>query len=148
MDKILKFMEFACIDPRLYWRIPTRDGEILYEIQWRREDRIRWRFRPVGALFWELGTDEGLIAQLELAKLDLEQFETQIHSTVLQQVCFAARIVSDAKTLLGEATVEQAIQDHKSFLQQLESAIVKLTQSRPVSKPRLQLLKGESVSPL
>lgn len=142
MDKILKFLEFSSIDPRLYWRISDRKGEAIYEIQWRREERIHWRLRRIGALLWDLSTEDNLINDLEARDIDVYLFEMKLKNTLLQQVSFASRIVDDAKNLFGPSDVEHAIAEQTSFLQQLEAALVKLTTPAKPSKPQLRILKA------
>ncbi len=139
MDKILKFLEFSSIDPRLYWRIPNRDGQFVYEIQWRRDERSRWRVRKLGALLWDLSSDESLVPLLEALQIDVYLFEMKLKNSLMQQVTFAHRIVEDARKLLGSDSIDQAIAEQQDFLKQLEVALLKLTQPRPTQAPRPQL---------
>jgi hypothetical protein len=141
MDKLLNFMDFACIDPRMYWKVPTLDATQLYEIQWRRDDKLRWRFRKVGDLLWELSSELTLVQQLTEHGIDIQLFESKLRSGLLQQVAYADRVVRDARRILGADAVEQAIADQRSFLSQLEDAIAQLTQMPTLGKPKLRVIK-------
>jgi len=142
MDKLLSFMDFACIDPRMYWKVPTLDGAQLFEVQWRRDDKMRWRFRKVGDLLWELSSEQTLLHQLTERGLDLTLFESKLKSELLQQVAYADRVVRDARTILGSDDVEQAIADQRSFLYKLEDAIAQLIPLPIHDKPKLRVIKG------
>ncbi|HYX34156.1 MAG TPA: hypothetical protein VE954_13710 [Oligoflexus sp.] len=141
LDKLLTFMDFACIDPRMYWRVPTLDGAQLFEIQWRRDDKLRWRFRKIGDLLWDLSSEQTLVHQLTTRGIDMQFFESKLKSGLLQQVAYADRVVRDARTILGADAVEQAIADQRSFLGQLEDAIAQLTKLTPTDKPKLRVIK-------
>jgi hypothetical protein len=141
LDKLMTFMDFACIDPRMYWRVASMDGAQVFEIQWRRDDKLRWRFRKVGDLLWNLGSDQTLVYQLTELGLDMQLFEAKLRSGLLQQVTYADRIVRDARTIIGPDAVEQAIADQRSFLTQLEDAIAQLTQLPNMTKPKLRVIK-------
>ncbi|MDQ3233527.1 MAG: hypothetical protein M3Q07_17050 [Pseudobdellovibrionaceae bacterium] len=141
LDKLLTFMDFACIDPRMYWRVPTLDGAQLFEIQWRRDDKLRWRFRKIGDLLWDLSSEQTLVHQLTTRGIDMQLFESKLKSGLLQQVAYADRVVRDARTILGPDAVEQAIADQRSFLAQLEDAIAQLTKLTPTDKPKLRVIK-------
>jgi hypothetical protein len=141
LDKLLNFMELACIDPRMYWKLPTLDGTQFYEIQWRRDDKLRWRFRKVGALLWELSSEQTLVHQLTQHGLDIELFESKLKTGLLQQVAYADRVVRDACKIMGADAVEQAIADQRSFLSQLEDAIATLTKLPSTSKPKLRVIR-------
>ncbi len=144
MNKLLKFIEMSCIDPQLYWRVPSQDGKDLYEIQWRREDKSRWRMRKVGEVLWDLSSDETLTADLQKRGIDAYLFELKLKNSLLQQVTFADRIVKEAKKVFGSNEVGQAVYEHMSFLQQLEDAIVNLTKpSKKAEKPRLRVVTSE-----
>lgn len=141
LDKLLNFMDLACIDPRMYWKVPTVDGAQLFEIQWRRDDKLRWRFRKVGALLWDLSSEQTLVYQLTQLGIDMSLFESKLKSGLLQQVAYADRVVRDARTIMGAAEVEQAIADQRSFLSQLEDAIALLTKLPQTGKPKLRVIR-------
>lgn len=141
LDKLLSFMDFACIDPRMYWKVPTLDGAQLFEVQWRRDDKLRWRFRKVGDLLWELSSEQTLVHQLTERGLDMALFESKLRSGLLQQVAYADRVVRDARTIMGPDAVEQAIADQRSFLSQLEDAIAQLTKMPTLGKPKLRVIR-------
>lgn len=141
MDKLLKFMDFACIDPRMYWKIPTLDGRDLFEIQWRRDDKLRWRLRKVGALLWDLSSETTLLAQLTSLNIDTQLFESKLRANLLQQVAYADRIVRDARNIIGPEEVQQAIVDQQTFMNQLEDAISMLTKLPNLSKPKLRVIR-------
>lgn len=141
LDKLLNFMDFACIDPRMYWKVPTLDGTQLFEIQWRRDDKLRWRFRKVGELLWDISSEETLLAQLNQRGIDINLFENKLKSGLLQQVAYADRVVRDARKIIGPEEVEQAIADQRGFLSQLEDAIAMLTKLPQAGKPKLRVIK-------
>ncbi len=148
MDKLLKFMDFACIDPRMYWKLPTLDGRDLFEIQWRRDDKLRWRLRKVGALLWDLSSETTLLAQLTSLNIDTQLFESKLRANLLQQVAYADRIVRDARNIIGPEEVQQAIVDQQTFMNQLEDAISMLTKLPNLAKPKLRVIRDTEDSVL
>lgn len=126
MDNILKFLDFASIDTQMYWRIPGIDPETSYEIQWRREGNFRWRFRPYGDVLWNLGDDENLMSQMAKHGIDTEVFAKQLKNSLLHQICYADRIVADARQLLGSEDVDQALHEHRDFVRSIEEAVAQL----------------------
>ena len=142
MENLLKFMNFGCIDQTLYWRMPSLEGEVNYEIQWRKDHELAWRFRKVGELFWRLSDVENLQKNLEKESLDLKVFEDKVKHSVLQQVSFADRILRDAWENFGRETVEKAVWENQKFMEALEDAVRKLTKpesSGPALAPRQRL---------
>lgn len=126
MDKILDFLDFSSIDPQMYWRVATIDGAKNYEIYWRRETSIHWRFRESGALFWTLSSSETIRPMLEKEGVDLLLFEHAVKNSLLHQVCFADRIVKDSRLLLGSDLVNAGIEDHEEFLQNIGKLVERI----------------------
>lgn len=145
MDKMLKFLDFSCIDPHLYWRISNRAESEIFEIQWRRDDRVQWRFRRLSDPLWQLCSPEELTRKLEEQGIDSYLFEIKLKNSLLHQVTYAQRIVSDAKQLFGPEEVERAVVEHQSFMAQLEAALHRFTGAGPAKTPHLQLVKDKSV---
>lgn len=153
MQKYIDFLEHCAIDPMIYWRIPEKDSEVLFEIQWRSTFQKSWRFRKVGDLFWQLCESKQLTDELRRAGVDLEFFTAKIKYTILQQVAYADKIVRDARNLFGDEPVEDAIHESRQFMQQLEETIRSLTskgelpnrKKEPFQRPKLQLIRpGET----
>ena len=51
--------------------------------------------------------------ELELAGVNLANFEEQLHQALLQQVAYANKIVTDARRLFGHEAVDYAIDDNE-----------------------------------
>lgn len=130
MRELLKFVDFACIDSQLYWRTPSQDGKILFEVQWRKDHPSPWRFRQVGDLFWKLCETDHLLEAFAHAQVDLEGFERKLQHTVLQQIAFADKIVEDGKRIFGADNVQNAIAENHRFMNQLQEAIARLTETQ------------------
>jgi len=139
MDKILDFLDFSSIDPQMYWRIASRDGQKTFEISWRRDASVHWRYREFGALFWTLTTKELLLDALREEGADLQLFEQAVKSSLLHQVCFADRIVKDSQQLLGTEHIDAGIKDHEEFLKNIGLLVNRLNPKE--TSPRLRLLK-------
>ncbi|SMF32653.1 hypothetical protein [Pseudobacteriovorax antillogorgiicola] len=146
MEKLSKFLEFGCIDHRLYWRIPDRQARELYEVQWRKDHPTPWRYRRLGDIFWKLCKGEQIAEALEKEGVDVLALETKVRYSVLQQVAFADKIVDDARKQFGKETVDQAIEENQQFMAQLEAAVMRLTtqgqKNQNPKRPRLQLIKN------
>ncbi|MBC7661284.1 MAG: hypothetical protein H7249_16440 [Chitinophagaceae bacterium] len=145
MDKILEFLDFSSIDPQMYWRIPTEDGAKTFEINWRRDNAVHWRFREFGALFWTLSTTESLMGDLRNVSIDLLRFEESVKTSLLHQVCFADRIVKDSRVLLSSELVDAAVADHEEFLRNIGAIVEKFKTTPPAAAPsfRLHVVKNE-----
>ena len=141
MDKLLNFLDFSCIDTKLYWRIPSRSGQNLYEIQWQRDNTTRWRLRLIGEIFWVLATESTLVSILEAHDIDAEFFATKLRASLLQQVSYANRIVADARLLFGATQVDEALLEQEDFLRQLEQAVAQFTTKPAIAPPKLRVIK-------
>mgnify|MGYP001593293069 CR=1 FL=1 len=131
MDKILEFLDFSSVDPQMYWRIPSQDEQKIFEINWRRDSTIHWRFREIGALFWTLSTTENLLGNLERHGVDRLSFEEGVKTSLLHQVCFADRIVKDSRQLLGTELVDASLLDHEEFLANIGSLVGEFQANSP-----------------
>lgn len=146
VQKLLKFLDYAGIDAKLYWRVPSPCESREFEVQWRKDQQLPWRFRRVGDLFWQMCKTEGLTSAMEKFGLDLAKFERKLHHTVLQQVAYADRIVSEGRSILGHEAVDYAIDENQRFLKQLEDVIVGMkeqktaTADKPHGRPALRLI--------
>lgn len=123
MIKILEFLDFSSLDPQLYWKVKSLDGLNSFEIMWRRESTIRWRFRELGDLFWTLSETAMIANSLKKKNVDLVSFENQLNSSLLHQSCFAAGFLKECKEMLGDVVVEDAIVEHEEFLEQMVDVI-------------------------
>lgn len=143
MDKILEFLTFSSIDPQMYWRLTDESGEKTYEINWRREATIPWRFRECGALFWTLSRSEEIISRLCEVQIDLTEFEQAIKTSLLHQVCFADRVVKDSRDLLGHDLVNAGIEDHEEFLRNIGTLVEKMkpVMASPPPSSHLRVVK-------
>lgn len=151
MHKLLKFLELASLDRKLYWRIKSKDGNDEFEIEWRKESPTPWRLRKNGDVFWKLTTHEKFAEALEQESIDTVQFYHMLKQSILVQVAFADKIVKDAMKLLGPDEVQNAISENQRFMKMLEDAIMKIKGSShkvavpkhtPPPKPRLKLIKN------
>ncbi len=140
MDKILEFLDFSSIDPYMYWRIISQDGLKTFEISWRREGNIHWRFREFGTLFWTLCDTNNVIARLTEAGVDIPRFENALRSSLMHQVCFADNIVRESRLLLGTDAVEKGIREHQEFLGQLEEVATRMYETKN-TPPKLRVIK-------
>lgn len=145
MDKILEFLTFSSIDPQMYWRLSDASESKTYEINWRRDATIPWRFRECGALFWTLSKSEDIISRLSEVSIDLGEFENALKTSLLHQVCFADRVVKDSRDLLGDDLVNAGIEDHEEFLRGIGTLVEKmrpvLASPNPSSLSHLRVVK-------
>lgn len=141
MDKILEFLDFSSIDPQMYWRLQTKVENKTFEINWRRDSTIPWRFRECGAVFWTLSKTDEIVGRLSNIGIDLEEFEHCLKTSLLHQVCFADRIVKDSRTLLGDELVDAGIVDHEEFLRNIGKIVEQM-------KPKLSTVPSPNPSHL
>jgi hypothetical protein len=148
VQKLLKFLDYAGIDAKLYWRVLSPCEAREYEVQWRKDQTMPWRFRRVGDLFWQMCKTEDLAMAMEKFGLDIAKFERKLHHTILQQVAYADRIVSEGRSILGHEAVDYAIDENQRFLKQLEDVIVRMKEQKPIittaaetnARPALRLI--------
>ncbi len=141
MDKILEFLDFSSIDPQMYWRLQTPDSSKTYEINWRRDSTIPWRFRECGALFWTLSRTSEIGARLDSVGIDRLEFENALKTSLLHQVCFADRIVKDSRELLGNDLVDAGILDHEEFLKNIGTLVEKMKPALSLAPSHLRVVK-------
>lgn len=148
MKELSKFLEYGCIDSKLYWRTEDSKGQILYEVQWLRDQTIPWRFRRIGDLFWEKAKSEDITSALEKLDIDVFSLEVRVKNSILQQVAFADRMIQEARQTFGKHLVDQAILENQQFLSQLEDAVQRLTAHKTTTprRPKLRVLKNSSLS--
>ncbi len=141
MDKILEFLDFSSIDPQMYWRLQAADSSKTYEINWRRDSTIPWRFRECGALFWTLSRTSEISARLDSVGIDRLEFENALKTSLLHQVCFADRIVKDSRELLGSDLVDAGILDHEEFLKNIGTLVEKMNPVLAQAPSHLRVVK-------
>lgn len=134
MQKLIDFLDFSSIDPQMYWRVSTLDELKEFEIMWRRETAFHWRYRVVGNVFWTLSDSSKILSDLQAESIDLISFDICVKNSLKHQVCFAAGIVSDAKILLGEEVIDDAIAEHEEFCANFIEVIHGLSPEAQVSK--------------
>ena len=145
MEKLSRFLEFGSIDNKLYWRIPGLEAQEMYEVQWRKDHPIAWRYRKLGEIFWKLSKGNEVASALEKEGIDVHDLESKVRYSVLQQVAFASRIVEDARKQFGKELVDQAISENHEFMNQLEEAVLRLTNQEPneSKRPSLKIVKSD-----
>ncbi len=141
MDKILEFLDFSSIDPQMYWRLTAESSGKNFEINWRREAHIPWRFRECGALFWTLSKTNEIASRLSAIGISSEDFENALKISLLHQVCFADRIVKDSRELLGHEVVEAGISDHEEFLKNIGTLVEKMNPILSGAPTHLRVVK-------
>ena len=95
MDKLLKFMEFGCLDPKLYWRIPDPQVELSMKFNGEKTTLLPGATARL-AMF-----SGSLVAQVTNGKppkekIDVVTLESKVKYSVLQQVAYADRILKNA----------------------------------------------------
>lgn len=125
-DKI-KFMEEFSMDRRLYWRIPDIYGRYDWEIIWHKKNAATpWQAKKVGVKNWLPMNHLTIPSELSKRNIDVEEFERQLTGNLLSQVVFCNTTINEAKSLLGDASVDLAISQHESFANELIQAIKRL----------------------
>lgn len=119
--QLLDFINDLSIDEKLYWRVANAHHKSEgFEITWRRSDRPKpWNIRKKNT---ETGQayDTAEFAQIvQLAGVDLEDFERQLGVSILTQAVFADMVMQSAVKLFGAEVVHRSIHDTRAFMSQV-----------------------------
>ena len=130
MDKLINYIERNAFDDQMYWVIPRLYSGAEIEIQWRKSQESRWRFRQKGQLFWTAATNKNIISLLNKEKVDLAVFDSHLRASILQQVVFAKKLLEEAGELFSQKQIEDAVKENDRFLNELRDAILALTSKK------------------
>jgi hypothetical protein len=138
MQHLLDFVHDHLLDEHLYCVVPSEEGDL--ELSWRRQlDPQHWevrRARSDDPADLRLVPRAQLLATLELRGADLGAFERELRASVAVQIVLASQLLVDARSTLGDDTVEAVLRGHREFARELVAAVSSLT------APRLTLHEG------
>lgn len=136
MQSVLDFIDRYAIDPQIYIVAPHADGKQRFELYWERDKSpTRWRFRLIGNGEWIRLSTPMLATVLRQKGADMERLEFQLRSIALTQVVFAETLTEEARRLFGSRCVDQAVEDHHVFLEQIQSAVGRFARRRLTALP-------------
>ena len=120
----IKFMEDFSLDRRLYWRISDVYSRYDWEIIWHKNNLATpWQIKKAGSKNWIPMNGKKIEAELQKRHVDIEEFDRQLTGNLLTHVVFCNSAITEAKKLLGEDKVEEAICQHESFAEELLKVI-------------------------
>lgn len=120
-------MEDFSLDRRLYWRISDVYSRYDWEIIWHKNNLATpWQIKKAGSKNWIPMNGKKIEAELQKRHVDIEEFDRQLTGNLLTHVVFCNSAITEAKKLLGEDKVEEAICQHESFAEELLKVIKEL----------------------
>ena len=125
LEKKIKFLEDFGIDRQLYWRVNDIYGRYEWEIMWQKNTTKSWKTKKLGMEKWFELDKNTLRKELLSRKIDIQDFEIQLTSTIFTFVVFCNSAVEEAKSVIGDEKIEEAIKQHKKFAEGLLEAIRK-----------------------
>lgn len=131
MQHLIDFIDRYAIDPQIYIIAPHRQSAQRFELYWEREKApMRWRVRLIGDATWTRTTSPMLLPVLEQRGADIQRVEAQLRSIALTQVVFAETLTKEARRLFGPHCVEQAVEDHHAFLDEIQAVVGRFARGR------------------
>ena len=113
LEKKIKFLEDFGIDRQLYWRVNDIYGRYEWEIMWQKNTTKSWKTKKLGMEKWFELDKNTLRKELLSRKIDIQDFEIQLTSTIFTFVVFCNSAVEEAKSVIGDEKIEEAIKQHK-----------------------------------
>lgn len=126
MQHLLDFIHDHTLEEQLYLVVQTPAGEL--ELLWQRcPGQDNWQIRPrLCEGPWERVARAELLGSLERRNVDMAGLERELNAMAMTQVAFADIVLRDAAKQLGRDFVQQAVQGHEQFLNQLQAALQRL----------------------
>lgn len=124
MQHYIDFIDRYAIDPQIYIVAPHQNARQRFELYWEREKGPqRWRLRLIGEQDWTRLSSSTLRSVLEQRGADIPRVEAQVRAIALTQVVFAETLAAEARRLFGARCVEQAVEDHHAFLNEIQAVV-------------------------
>ncbi|MET0385129.1 MAG: hypothetical protein ABW321_04180 [Polyangiales bacterium] len=139
MQHLLDFIHEHTLEEQLYIvaQLPAAELELMWQ---RRVSSDHWQARlhkSEGA--WEFVHRHELLAHLCDRGADMLSVERELRAMVLTQIAYADNLMRDAKELLGPTVVQQAVQGHRDFIDDLQAAVRRVTTP---ARPSLVVVRG------
>ncbi len=130
MDSKIKFLDDFSLDRRLYWRV----GDIYQRYQWeivfdKGTPDMLWKIRRHGSEDWYALDVKNIFVELSARQVDVSDFERQLSGNIMTQAVFSSSLLEEAKKILGESVIEEAIFNHNAFAEKLLEMIRDLTRN-------------------
>jgi len=128
MESKIKFLDDFSIDRKLYWRVSDVYGRFDWEITYARENsESSWKLRRSGGDLWFPVDPKNILCELSIRQIDVADFDKQLSSNIMTQAVFSSNLFEEAKKLLGADTINEAINQHNQFAEELLKMIKDLT---------------------
>lgn len=139
MKLLLEFLEDFCYEERLYWTISDNLDQ-KFEFFWSKSNGlVKWVISDQNGSKSTFN-NENIIENLVRLNIDINLFKKAVTSSILTMVCFASSLINQAKSLLSEEIVNNAILDHEDFSSKLLKMLSELEKKKT---PKLRILKIE-----
>jgi len=113
MNDLINFLEQHSLDDKLYWRVGN------HEIRWERDKGWEWKHGP----YWFYDSGKSILSCLEIAGVDMVEFDTELRGTVIYQILYAEMIVDKGISIIGRETMNRARFAQDAFAKQLIEAV-------------------------
>jgi len=130
MDAKIKFLDDFSLDRKLYWRV----GDLYQRYQWeivfdKGTPDVIWKIRRHGSDDWHALDVKNMFAELSARQVDVLEFDRQLSGNIMTQAVFSSSLLEEAKKILGETVILDAISNHNEFAEKLLEMIRDLTRS-------------------
>lgn len=128
MDAKIKFLDDFSLDRKLYWRV----SDIYQRYQWeivfdKGTPEALWKIRRHGADDWHPMNVKNLYVELSARQVDVAEFDRQLSGNIMTQAVFSSSLLEEAKKILGDKVIAEAISNHNDFAEKLLEMIRDLT---------------------
>lgn len=136
LERVLDFINLYYADDRLDIEIPALyDTKLTYEAFWRREnDEPRWLIGIKGSSNFEPIETSNITDFFNNKKLDLVEFQITLMDKILINVGHIAIIVKQARILLTDELVDQAIDKVEEIYSEIDNTIEKIIEPKQDEK--------------
>jgi len=154
IETIVDFFERMGLDEKNYFSLENRENNmvcIYYQKNNTHKNWSIWYFKQEETTK-KIVSATDLSKELELFKVDPEEFIKQISSSVLLQAAFADEFIRQVTDILGPDAVQKSILQTQNFMTNLSEIVEKLMnqeqttpskekKDKKESKPRLRIVK-------
>ena len=142
MQHLLDFIHEHTLEEQLYLTAPSSAGDL--ELIWqRRVAPDYWQVRPSACEGpAELVRQRDLLSALSARRVDMLKVERELQSIVVTQIAFADMVLRDASALLGSDGVRRAVQGHRVFMSDIQTAVERLVDPSAQCRATISVVAG------
>lgn len=125
MQHLINFLETHAIDKNFYCRAYDFAGTTEWEIHWNHtpNEKKCWGIKPTLDIEWSWYTAKQLPEVLAAFKINTDLIESEMVGNIKSMVVYSSLMLDEAKRVLGDNIIENAMIEYHEFTQALISCL-------------------------